>query len=139
MAQKIINVQDVFITQNAGHLLALPRETYQVPACTIIGNIGMSPGNPDGRKVTPHKTNMGFTAGKPRENLHKTWRKWVKDQMTARNFVLVNDKPASDPDADFLQMYTGMRAVSPAREVVDTAVAGNNEAHIKVVEEALVD
>jgi len=59
--------------------------------------------------------------------------------MTTRNFVLVNDKPASYPDADFLLIYTGMRALLPARDLITTAVAAYNQVHIMDVEEALVD
>jgi len=59
--------------------------------------------------------------------------------MTARNFVLVNDKPASYPKADFLPIYTGMRALLPACDLIATAIAVNNQAHITDVEEALID
>jgi len=80
--------------QNAGHLQAPLGQTYQLPPSTLIGTIGMSCRNPDGQNISAHKTNFSFTAGKPSEDLYKSWRKCVKHQMTARNFVLVNDKPA---------------------------------------------
>ena len=125
--------------QNAGHLQAPPRQTYQLPASTLIGTIGTSHRNPDGRKISTHTTNMAFTAGKPSENLYKAWRKCVKDQITERNFVLVNGKPASYRDTDFLPIYTGRRALLPACDLIATAVAANNQADITEVKEALVD
>jgi len=125
--------------QNAGHLQATLGQMYQLPPSTLIGTIGMSCRNPDGRKISAHKTNMGFTAGKPSEDLYKTWRKCVNDQITARNFVLVNDKPASYSDADFLPIYTGMKALLPACDLIATTVAANNQAHVTDVEEVLVD
>jgi len=99
----------------------------------------MSRRDPDGHKICAHKTNMGFTAGKPSEDLYNAWRKCVKDQMTARNFMLVKDKPASYPDADFLLMYTEMSALLPTCDLIATAVAANNQAYIMNVEERLVD
>jgi len=63
----------------------------------------------------------------------------VKDQMTARNLVLSNDKPANYPDADFLPIYTGMRALLPACDLIATAGAANNQAYIMDVEEVVVD
>jgi len=82
---------------------------------------------------------MGFTAGKPSENLYKTERKCVKNQMTARNFLLVNVKPTSHSDVDFLPIYTGMRASLPAGDPIATAVTANNQAHKTDIEEVLID
>jgi len=63
----------------------------------------------------------------------------VKDQMTARNFVLVNHKHARYPDRDFRQIYTGLRTLLPACDLIATAVFANNQAHIRDVEDVLVD
>jgi len=76
MVQNIINIQYVFM-QNAGHLQAPPGQMYQLPPSTLIGTIGMSHRNPDGQKISTHGTNMGFTAGRPSEDLYKGWRKCV--------------------------------------------------------------
>ena len=138
MAQNIINVEYIFI-QNAGQLQAPQGQTYQLPPSTLIGTIGMSHRNQDGRKISAHKMNMCFTAGKPSEDLYQAWRKCVKDQMTARNFVLANDKAASYSVVDFLPIYTGMGALLPACDLIATAVAAHNQSHKTDVEEALVD
>jgi len=82
---------------------------------------------------------MGFIAGKPSKDLYKAWRKCVKDQMTARNFLLLNDKPASYHDMDFLPIYSGMRVLLPACDHIATGVAENNQEDIIKVEEAFVD
>jgi len=63
----------------------------------------------------------------------------VKDQMTARNFVLVNDKGAGHSVADFLPIYTCMGGLLPVCDLIATAVAANNQAHITEVEEVLID
>jgi len=59
--------------------------------------------------------------------------------MTARNFVLPNDKPANYPDLDFLPISTVIRALLLACDLIATAAAANNQAHITVVEETVVD
>jgi len=101
MAQNIIKVLYVFM-QDGGHLQTPPEQRYELPPSSLIGTIGMRRRKPDGPRISPNKMNMGFTVGKPSEDLYKAWRKCVKDLMTARNFVLLNNKPASYPDADYL-------------------------------------
>jgi len=103
-------------------------ESYHLPPCCLIERIDLSRINPDGRKISTHKTNMGFTACKSSEDLYQAWRIFVQDQMTAWNFVLPNDKPANYPDTDFLPMYTGMRAWLPACYLIATTGAVNNRA-----------
>jgi len=138
MAQNINNVQCLF-WQNAGHLQAPLGQTYQVPPSSPTGMIGMSRRDPDGGKISTHKRNMGFTAGKPSKDLYNAWRKCVKDEMTARNSVLPNDKPANYTEVDFLSIYIGIRALLPAFDLIATAMAANNQAHIMDLEEAVVD
>jgi len=63
----------------------------------------------------------------------------MKDQMTARHFVLPNDKPANYNDTDFLPIYTGMKALLPACDLIATAAAAINQAHITDANEAVID
>ena len=55
------------------------------------------------------------------------------------NFVLVNNKPKSYPDAKSIQIYMGMRTLLPACNRLVTAVAANDLAGITDIEEALVN
>ena len=63
----------------------------------------------------------------------------MKDQTTAQNFVPPNVKPANYPEADFLPIYTGMRALLPEWHLIPTTVAANNQADIREVKEVVVD
>ena len=63
----------------------------------------------------------------------------MKEQMTARNFVVGNDKPSSYPHKDFLPIYTGLRPLLPACDLITTAVAANNLADKTDIEEVLLD
>ena len=73
--------------------------------------------------------------GIPNDNhLYGKWREDVKDQMLARGFM----KITTFPDHHFRQIVTGMRALRPACDSFGTAAAANNMAHMRQIDEALV-
>jgi len=135
MAQNI-NLQYVFM-QNPGVLA--PGQTDQLPPSSLQGGIGMRRTNPGGRLVSAHKLNMGFTQVQAQKRLYTEWRDCAKDQMIARGFAPTNRLAQNFPDADFLPIYTGMRTLRPACDLIVSAVAANDMHRLEDIEEAIVE
>ena len=82
--------------------------------------------NSGGRAISDHKLNMGFTQGQAQKKMYGAWRNWAKDQMIARGFVPAGRMVKDFSDSDFLPIYTGMRTLGPACDLIVSAVAAND-------------
>jgi len=134
MAQNI-KMQYVFM-QNAGVLA--PGQTDQLPPCSLQGAISMHRTNPDGRAISDHKINMGCTQVRAQRKMTTEWRNSAQDQMIARGFAPAGQTAKNFPDADFLPIYTGMRTLRPACNLIVCAVAANDMHRLVEIEEAVV-
>jgi len=135
MAQNI-KMQYLFI-QNAGVLAS--GQTDQLLPGSLQGEISMHCTNPGGRAISDHKLNMGFTQAQAQKKIDKEWRNCAQDQMIARGFALGGRTAKDFPDADFLPIYTGMRTLRPAWNVIVSAVAANDMHRLEEIEEAVVE
>jgi len=135
MAQNI-NMQYVFM-QNAGVLL--PGGTDQLRPSSLQGAISMHRTNPGGRAISDHKLNMGFTQVQAQKEMYTEWRNCVKDQMIARGFAPAGRTAIEFPDADFLPIYTCMRTLRAAYDLIVFPVAANDMHRLEEIEEAFVE
>ena len=107
MAENIINNVQYIHMQNPGVQQAPPGQTYQLPPNSLRGEISGKRKNPEAgkRKIKTHKAFIGITDDAAGEALYAHWRETVKDEMLARNYDDINQFP----DAEFLQIFAGMR------------------------------
>jgi len=136
MAQNVNNVEYVHMgnSQQAPPL----GQTYQLPPNSLAGHIGMGRSNPGGRSTTNHQLNMGFFMDNPGKAEYNEWRNMVKDLMIARTLV-PGATTMNYPDADFPQIFTGMRRLRPLRDLLATASAANDQQPMQDIDEAVVD
>ena len=135
MAQNI-NMQYVFM-QNAA-VLALG-QTDQLPPSSLQGAISMHSANPGGRAISDHKLNMGVTQVQAQQKMYTKWQNCAKDQMIARGFAPAGRTAKDFPDAYFLPIYSGMRTLHPAWDLIVSAVAANDIHRLEEIEEAVVE
>jgi len=82
---------------------------------------------------------MGFTQVQAQKKMYTEWRNCVKDQMIARGFAPAGRMAKGFPDADFLPIYTGMRTLRPACDLIVSAVAANDMHRLEEIEKAVVE
>jgi len=123
--------------QNAGVLA--PGQPDQLPPSSLQGAISMPRTNPGGRAIRDHKQNMGFTQVQAQRKMYTEWRNCAKDQMIARGFAPGGRRAKNFPDADFLPIWTGMRTLHPACDLIVSAVAANDMHRLEDIEEAVVE
>ena len=129
-------MQYVFM-QNAGVLA--PGQTDQLPPSSLQGAISMHRTNPGGRAISDHKLNMGFTQVQAQKKMYTEWRNCAKDQMIARGFAPAGQTGKGFPGADFVPIYTGMRTLRPACDLIVSIVAANDLHRLEDIEEAVVE
>jgi len=123
--------------QNAGVLALGQRD--QLPPSSLQGAISMHRTNPGSRAISDHKLNMGFTQVQAQKKMYREWRNCEKDQKIARGFALAGRTAKGFPDADFLPIYTGMRTLHPACDLIVSAVAANDMHGLEDIEEEVVE
>jgi len=123
--------------ENAGVLA--PGQPDQLQPSSLQGAISMHRTNPGGRAISDHKPNMGFIQVQAQKKMYTEWRNCAKDQMIARGFAPAGQTAKSFPDADFLPIYTGMRTLRPACNLIVSAVAANDMHRLEEIEEAVVE
>ena len=77
---------------------------------------------------------MGFIQVQAQNKIYTEWRNSEQDQMIARGFALVGQIAKGFPDADFLAIYTGMRTLHPAYDVIVSTVSANDMHHLEDME-----
>ena len=135
MAQNINNVAYALIPAGGAQQPPPVGQTYHLPANTLVGEY--SHRRTDYRKISDHKISMGIpphAKGHP-PALYLIWREAVKDQMLARGFISDN---GHFPDAEFLQIVTGMRRLKPACDKLATSSAANNMPSMQEIDEAVL-
>ena len=98
-------------------------QTYNLPPLTLVGEY--SHRRPDCRLVNDNKLSMVILhhpKNKP-SPVYVCWRDTVKDQMSARGDISDN---WYFPDAEFQQIFAGMRRLKPACHELATESAANN-------------
>ena len=123
--------------QNAGVLA--PGQTDQLPPSSLQGAISMHRTNPGGRAISDHKLNKGFTQGQTQKIIYTEWRNCANNQMIARGFAPAGRTAKGFPDAYFLPICTCMRTLSPACNLIVSAVAANDMHRLEDIEEAVVE
>jgi len=129
-------MQYVFI-QHA-RVLALG-QTDQLPPSLLQGEIRMDSTNSGGRGISDHKLNMGFTEVQAQKKMYPEWRNCANDQMIPPDFAPEGQTAKNFPEADFLPIYTGMRTLRPASDLIVSAVAANDMYRVEDIEEAVVE
>jgi len=82
---------------------------------------------------------MGFTQVQAQKKMYTEWRNCAKDQMIARGFAPAGRTAKDFPEANFRPICTGMRTLSPACDLIVSAVAANNMHHLEDIEKAVVE
>jgi len=82
---------------------------------------------------------MGFIQVQAEKKMYTEWRNGAKDQMIARGFAPAGRTAKDFPDADFLPIYTGMRTLRPACDLIVSAVAANEMHRPEDIEEGVVE
>jgi len=95
--------------------------------------------NSGSQPITSHKLNMGFTHVQAEQKMYTGWRNCAKDQMIVRGFAPAGQMAKGFPDAYLLPIYTGMRTLSPACNLIVSAVEANNMHRLDHIEEAVVE
>jgi len=95
--------------------------------------------NPGGRAISDHTLNMGFTQVQRQKKVYTEWLNCAKDQMIARGFAQAGRTAKGFPVADFLPIYTGMRTLRPACDLIFSAVAANDMHRREEIEKAVVE
>jgi len=95
--------------------------------------------NPGGRAISDHKLNMGFTQVPGQKKMYTEWRNSAKDQIIARGVAPAGRRAKGFPDADFLPIYTAMRTLCPASDLIVSAVAAKDMHHREDIEELVVE
>jgi len=131
-----INVQYIFM-QNGGVLA--PGQTDQLPPSLLQGAISMQRTNPGGQAITDHNLNMGCIQVQAEMKMYREGRNCAMDQMIARGFTPAGRIANNYPDADFLPIYTCMRTLHPACDVIVSTVAANDMHCLEDGEEAVVE
>jgi hypothetical protein len=103
-----------------------------LPQTSLVGAINAQ--RPDRRKVSEHKTSLGFTNNPVSHAEYLAWRQIIKDQMSARNFANLN----TFPNAEFVAIVEGMRRLRPACDALVRAHAANNIPQARLIDEAVV-
>jgi len=93
--------------------------------------------NPGGGAISDHKLNMGFTQVQAQKKMYTEWRNCAKDQMIARGFGPAGRTAKNFPDADFLPIYTGMRTLRPACDLIVSAGEANDIHRLEDIEEVV--
>jgi len=116
-----------------------PGQTDQLLPSSLQVPISMHRTNTGSRGVCAHKLNIGFTQVQAQKKMDTEWRNGAKDQMIARGFAPAGRMAKRFPNADFLPIYTGMRTLCPACDLIVSAVAANNMHRLEDIEEAVVE
>jgi len=94
--------------------------------------------NLGGRAISDHRLNMGFIRVQCQKKMYTEWWNCAKDQMIARGFAPAGQMAKGFPDANFLPIYTGMRILRPACDLIISAVAANHMDRVEDIEKAVV-
>jgi len=114
---------------NAGNLQSRAGQTYHLPPVALRGYISTRYTNY--RNNRDHKISIGI----PNNNhLYGEWQEAVKNQMLARGIR----KILTFPDQHFQQIVGDMRTLRPACDSLVTAVATNNRARMRQIDEPVV-
>ena len=136
MAQNRINNVQYIHMQNPGAQQAPPGQFYQPPPNSLPGEISVSGNNPEAgkRKIKIDKAFVGLTDGDAGEALYGQWWDTVKDQMLARIYADIYQFP----DAEYQQIFTGMRRLVPVCNALAMASAAHNIPLIQEIDEGVI-
>jgi len=95
--------------------------------------------NPRSPAASAHKLNMGFTQVQAQKKISTEWWNRARDQMIARSFGPAGRMAKDFTDTHFLTIYTGMRTLCPAGDLVVCAVAANDKHRLGEIEQAVVE
>jgi len=82
---------------------------------------------------------MGFTQVQAQKKMYTEWRKCAKDQRIERGFAPAWRTAKGFADADFLPIYTCLRTLPPACDVIVSAGSVNDMHGLEDIEEGVVE
>jgi len=131
-----INMQYVFRPNARVFVMG---HTDQVPPCSVQEQNSMHRTNPGGWAVSGYRLNLGFTQVLAQKKIYTEWWNCAINQMIARGFVPAGWVGKDFPDADFLPMYTTIRTLGPACDLIVSTVAADYIHRLECNEKALVE
>ena len=129
-------MQYVFM-QNAGVLA--PGQTDQLSPSSLQWAISIHRTNQGGRAISDHTLNMGFTQGQAQKKMYTEWRNCAKDERMERGFAPARRTAKGFADANFLPIYTCLRTLRPACDVIVSAGSVNDMQGLEDIEEGVVE
>jgi len=133
MAYNIIHVRYLHM-HDPGAQQAPAGERYQLWLNSFLEAISTRRPNPGGWSITHYKIDTGFSANKAAAVVYKEWRRLVKAQLVARNFVPL----ANFAIGECQQIVAEMRRLRPVCNQLATESAVNNVARRWEADEAIV-
>jgi len=95
--------------------------------------------NPGGQGISDDRLNIGFTQVPAQKKMYTEWQKCGKDPMMVRGFAPAGRTNKDFPDANILPIYTGMRTLCPACDLIVSAVAANDMHRLEDIEVVVVE
>ena len=82
---------------------------------------------------------MGFTQVQAQKKMYTEWRNCAKDQRIERGFAPARRTAKGFADADFLPIYTCLRTLPPACDVIVSAGSVNHMHGLEDIEQGVVE